>query len=70
MGPASGPGLATRRAPSHTPPPCACALAQIFITGFPPDMRERELHNLCRFLPGYEASQVRSVGGAWWGTAG
>lgn len=30
----------------------------VFITGFPTDMKERELHNLCRFLPGYEASQV------------
>jgi hypothetical protein len=29
-------------------------LRTIFVTGFPPDMRERELSNLCRFLPGYE----------------
>lgn len=31
----------------------------IFITGFPEDVRDRELHNLLRFLPGYEACQVR-----------
>uniref|UniRef100_A0A7S0S4L0 RRM domain-containing protein n=1 Tax=Chlamydomonas leiostraca TaxID=1034604 RepID=A0A7S0S4L0_9CHLO len=30
----------------------------IFITGFPPDVRDRELHNLTRFLPGFEASQM------------
>jgi hypothetical protein len=26
----------------------------IFITGFPLDVKERELNNLLRFLPGYE----------------
>jgi hypothetical protein len=26
----------------------------IFITGFPTDVKERELNNLLRFLPGYE----------------
>mmetsp|Transcript_25123 Transcript_25123/g.68251 ORF Transcript_25123/g.68251 Transcript_25123/m.68251 type:complete len:338 (-) Transcript_25123:615-1628(-) len=30
----------------------------IFITGFPQDVKERELNNLLRFLPGYEASQL------------
>eukprot|EP01025_Chloroclados_australasicus_P056513 TRINITY_DN6_c2_g1_i2.p2 TRINITY_DN6_c2_g1~~TRINITY_DN6_c2_g1_i2.p2 ORF type:complete len:321 (-),score=39.23 TRINITY_DN6_c2_g1_i2:2756-3718(-) len=30
----------------------------IFITGFPPDVKERELNNLLRFLPGYKASQM------------
>jgi hypothetical protein len=30
----------------------------VFITGFPPDVKERELNNLLRFLPGYEASQM------------
>lgn len=29
-------------------------LRTIFVTGFPPDMKERELTNMCRFLPGYE----------------
>ena len=29
-------------------------LRTIFVTGFPPDVRERELMNLCRFMPGYE----------------
>jgi hypothetical protein len=28
----------------------------IFITGFPDDVKERELNNLLRFLPGYEVS--------------
>ena len=26
----------------------------MFITGFPDDVRERELNNMLRFLPGYE----------------
>lgn len=30
----------------------------IFITGFPQDVKERELNNLLRFLTGYEASQM------------
>ncbi|PON71031.1 Splicing factor-like protein [Trema orientale] len=34
----------------------------IFITGLPEDVKERELQNLLRWLPGYEASQVNSKG--------
>lgn len=30
----------------------------VFITGFPADVKERELNNMLRFLPGYEASQM------------
>mmetsp|Transcript_18014 Transcript_18014/g.32892 ORF Transcript_18014/g.32892 Transcript_18014/m.32892 type:complete len:263 (-) Transcript_18014:1965-2753(-) len=30
----------------------------IFITGFPKDVKDRELNNLLRFLPGYSASQL------------
>lgn len=30
----------------------------IFISGFPPDVRDRELHNLLRYIPGYEACQM------------
>lgn len=30
----------------------------VFVTGFPQDVKERELNNICRFLPGYEASQM------------
>lgn len=26
----------------------------VFMTGFPPDVKERELNNMLRFLPGYE----------------
>jgi hypothetical protein len=29
-------------------------LRTIFVTGFPADVKERELANLCRFMPGYE----------------
>ncbi|XP_076955145.1 uncharacterized protein LOC143629882 [Bidens hawaiensis] len=34
----------------------------IFISGLPEDVKERELHNLMRWLPGYEASQVNFKG--------
>jgi hypothetical protein len=30
----------------------------IFVFGFPPDVKERELQNLLRWWPGYEASQM------------
>ena len=30
----------------------------VFITGFPSDVKERELNNLLRFLPGYEVAAV------------
>eukprot|EP00270_Netrium_digitus_P013536 TRINITY_DN4506_c0_g1_i2.p1 TRINITY_DN4506_c0_g1~~TRINITY_DN4506_c0_g1_i2.p1 ORF type:complete len:367 (+),score=110.97 TRINITY_DN4506_c0_g1_i2:42-1103(+) len=30
----------------------------IFVFGFPTDVKERELHNLLRFMAGYEASQM------------
>lgn len=50
-------------APAYTAPPPyyppggaggADEVRTIFITGFPPDVKERELNNLLRFLPGYE----------------
>lgn len=33
-------------------------LRTIFITGFPMDVKERELNNMLRFMPGYQASQM------------
>jgi hypothetical protein len=30
----------------------------IFISGLPADVKERELHNLLRWLPGFEAAQI------------
>ncbi|KAK4587795.1 hypothetical protein RGQ29_018981 [Quercus rubra] len=50
------------------PPPHAPLIAPsdevrtIFITGLPEDVKERELQNLLRWLPGYEASQVNFKG--------
>ncbi|KAF5836308.1 hypothetical protein DUNSADRAFT_6138 [Dunaliella salina] len=38
------------------------AVRTIFITGFPPNVKDRELHNLVRYLPGYEASQMSMRG--------
>jgi len=48
------------------PPPAAAAVPPhagdevrtIFITGLPEDVKERELQNLLRWLPGFEASQL------------
>ncbi|KAI5056512.1 hypothetical protein GOP47_0028330 [Adiantum capillus-veneris] len=34
----------------------------IFVLGFPPDVKERELQNLLRWWPGYEASQMNFKG--------
>ncbi len=34
--------------------PAADEVRTVFITGFPEDVRERELNNMLRFLPGYE----------------
>jgi len=37
----------------------------VFITGFPDDVKERELNNMLRFLPGYEVGARDSGGGGW-----
>lgn len=41
---------------------CLCCFGHsrrtVFITGFPNDVKERELNNMLRFMPGYEASQM------------
>jgi hypothetical protein len=31
----------------------------IFVTGFPMDVRERELTNMCRFMQGYEVRRLQ-----------
>ncbi|GAB2250004.1 hypothetical protein Droror1_Dr00013363 [Drosera rotundifolia] len=54
--------------PSIVTPPSLEALTSsdevrtIFISGLPADVKERELQNLMRWLPGYEASQVNYKG--------
>ncbi|XP_017616027.1 cell wall integrity protein scw1 isoform X2 [Gossypium arboreum] len=50
--------------PVHHPPPVSShdEVRTIFITGLPEDVKERELQNLLRWLPGYEASQVNYKG--------
>ena len=35
----------------------------IFVTGFPPDVKERELNNMLRFLPAYEVHPGAAVDG-------
>ncbi|KAF3430952.1 hypothetical protein FNV43_RR25682 [Rhamnella rubrinervis] len=42
--------------------PATDEVRTIFITGLPEDVKERELQNLLRWLPGYEASQVNFKG--------
>lgn len=49
-----GPG-----AGGYPPPFNPDEVRTLFITGFPADVKERELNNMLRFLPGYE---VRSDG--------
>ncbi|CAN6450959.1 unnamed protein product [Victoria cruziana] len=63
-------------APSPAPPPPALQpeippmrptsthdeVRTIFISGLPPDVKEREIQNLLRWLPGYEASQINYKG--------
>jgi len=44
---ASGPGA-----------PYGEEIRTVYLSGFPGDVKERELNNLLRFLPGYEASQM------------
>ncbi|XVF23006.1 hypothetical protein REPUB_Repub13aG0000600 [Reevesia pubescens] len=48
----------------HHPPPAPShdEVRTIFITGLPEDVKERELQNLLRWLPGYESSQVNYKG--------
>jgi hypothetical protein len=36
----------------------------VFISGFPLDVRERELHNMLRMMPGFEACQMNWKAGA------
>ncbi|KAI3433541.1 hypothetical protein D9Q98_003351 [Chlorella vulgaris] len=40
------------------PAPAADEVRTVFVSGFPDDVRERELNNMLRFLAGYEASQM------------
>ncbi|KAJ7962703.1 RNA-binding protein with multiple splicing [Quillaja saponaria] len=48
---------------THPPPiPASDEVRTIFMTGLPEDVKERELLNLLRWLPGYEASQVNYKG--------
>ncbi|XP_010259754.1 PREDICTED: cell wall integrity protein scw1 [Nelumbo nucifera] len=49
--------------PVENPPrPTTDEVRTIFISGLPEDVKERELQNLLRWLPGYEASQVNYKG--------
>ncbi|KAJ3698432.1 hypothetical protein LUZ61_002137 [Rhynchospora tenuis] len=42
----------------NPPRPALDEVRTIFISGLPADVKERELHNLLRWLPGFEAAQV------------
>ena len=55
--PPAFPGYPTYGAPPPAygaPPASADEVRTIFISGFPADVKDRELNNLMRFLPGYE----------------
>lgn len=54
---------------AYGPPPLLDDVRTIFITGFPADVKDRELNNLLRFLPGYVASQMNWKAGSAQGFA-
>ncbi|KAF7135733.1 hypothetical protein RHSIM_Rhsim08G0246900 [Rhododendron simsii] len=65
------PPAAPAAVPHYQPPPMHMEnpnrlstdeVRTVFISGLPEDVKERELQNLLRWLPGYEASQVNSKG--------
>ncbi|KAL8537871.1 hypothetical protein ACS0TY_012850 [Phlomoides rotata] len=61
--PAPAPAVAPRPPPPPPPIPIdSDELRTIFISGLPEDVKERELQNSLRWLPGYEASQVNYKG--------
>lgn len=73
--PAPPPAAATPPPPPHAPHtlpppmpfydpnyPLTEEVRTVFISGLPEDVKERELQNLLRWLPGYEASQVNFKG--------
>ncbi|RCV30456.1 hypothetical protein SEVIR_6G104300v4 [Setaria viridis] len=64
--PPGAPGTAAVPPPPPVPGAPGTAAADevrtIFITGLPVDVKERELHNLLRWLPGFEASQINFKG--------
>ncbi|XP_019198854.1 PREDICTED: RNA-binding protein with multiple splicing 2 [Ipomoea nil] len=68
--PAPAPAAAPPPPPPHVPSmplndpnrPPTDEVRTIFISGLPEDVKERELQNLLRWLPGYEASQVNFKG--------
>ncbi|KAK6911116.1 RNA recognition motif domain [Dillenia turbinata] len=68
---AAGAAAAPLPPPPHHPPPILVEnpnrpstdeVRTIFISGLPEDVKERELQNLLRWFPGYEASQVNFKG--------
>lgn len=62
-GPTAAPPAAAGGPPPHPPIPILNdEVRTIFISGLPEDVKERELQNLLRWLPGYEASQVNFKG--------
>lgn len=58
--PQPAPGYAPQPAPAYAYPPQPAyqynpdEVRTVFVTGFPQDVKERELNNLLRFIPGYE----------------
>ncbi|KAG0555439.1 hypothetical protein M758_12G171100 [Ceratodon purpureus] len=54
----AGPPQYNQWAPPMQPDAAHDEVRTIFVLGFPPDVKERELQNLLRWWPGYEASQM------------
>ena len=63
FGPTTSPGYIGISAPLMGSP-TADDIRTVFISGFPGDVKERELHNMLRLLPGFEACQMNWKAGA------
>jgi hypothetical protein len=64
LGPTTSPGYIGIQAAPLLGSPTADDIRTVFISGFPSDVKERELHNMLRLLPGFEACQMNWKAGA------
>ena len=55
--PAYAPAYAPAPAYAYAPYSNPDEVRTVFVTGFPADVKERELNNMLRFLPGYEVGR-------------
>jgi hypothetical protein len=54
---------APQYAPAYAPAYNPDELRTVFVTGFPEDVKDREVRNMCRFMPGYEVRPSSRLAG-------